>query len=253
VLKNAGASLSEVSVAFIPRNIAPEILSLNVLPTNVGLAPNPPIQVDPNIEWSGLDPATFGIPVQSVPPRRIYPRAAVSLQWTAEDRNGDRLVYDVYYKEVGDSAFKTLKTDLTDNFLTVDGQSLADGRYVFKIVARDAPSNPDNLALSGERTTDPIDIDNTAPTVTASGQPQVTGDRGRVSFDATDAASYLTRAEYSVNGGEWMTVYADDGISDSPRERYTIDIPVKAGEYAVTIRVYDVNGNAGNARVVVRK
>ncbi|MBV9241688.1 MAG: hypothetical protein JO314_06760, partial [Acidobacteria bacterium] len=45
VLKGSGASLSEVDLAFIPRNIAPEILSLNVLPTNVGLAPNPPIQV----------------------------------------------------------------------------------------------------------------------------------------------------------------------------------------------------------------
>ena len=49
-------------------------------------------------------------------------------------------------------------------------------------------------------------------------------------------------------------VYADDGISDSPRERYTIDIPAtSSGEYAITIRVYDVNGNAGNARAVVRK
>jgi hypothetical protein len=253
-LKNAGASLSEVDLAFVPRNIAPEILSLSVLPTNVGLAANPPIQVDPNIQLSGLDPAVFGIPNANVPPRRIYQRAAVSLQWTAEDRNGDKMVYDVLYKELGDAVFKTLKTDLTDNFLTVDGQSLADGRYVFKVVARDAPSNPDMLALSGERTTDPIDIDNTAPTVTASGQPQLTGDRARVTFDAADAASYLTRAEYSVNGGEWMAVYADDGLSDGPRERYTIDIPVsKAGEYAVTIRVYDVNGNAGNARVVVRK
>jgi hypothetical protein len=80
------------------------------------------------------------------------------------------------------------------------------------------------------------------------------GDKARVVFDATDAASYLTRAEYSVNGGEWLTVYADDGISDSPKERYSIEIPVKnAGEYAVTIRVFDVNGNAGNGRVIVKK
>jgi predicted carbohydrate-binding protein with CBM5 and CBM33 domain len=69
-------------------------------------------------------------------------------------------------------------------------------------------------------------------------------------FEATDAASFLNRAEYSVNGGEWQTVYADDGISDSPRERFTIEIPLQtAGEYAVTLRVFDVNGNAGNARV----
>jgi len=253
-LRASNASLSEVNLAFIARNIAPEILSINTLPTNVGLAANPPQQIDPNIELSGMSPVDFGIPVIAIPPRRVYQRGATSLQWTAEDRNGDKLVYDVYYKEVADANFKLLRGDLTDAFIAIDGQSLADGRYIFKIVARDAPSNPIPLALTGERVTEPIDIDNTAPVVTSIGAPVVTSDKARVTFEATDAASYLTRAEYSLGGGEWKTVYADDGISDSPRERYTIEIPVtSAGEYAVTIRVYDVNANSGNARVVVRK
>ena len=241
-------SLSEVSVAFIARNIAPEILSIQVLPTNVGLAANPPQQIDPNIELSGLDPITFGIPNAAVPPRRVYQRGATSLQWTAEDRNGDKLVYDVYYKEVGDTNFKLLRGGLTENFIAIDGQSLADGRYIFKIVARDTPSNPAGLALSGERVTEPIEIDNTPPVVTV-----VSSTSAKAVFAATDKASYLVRAEYSINGGEWRPIYADDGISDSPTETYSVDIPTAAGEYAVTIRVYDVNGNAGNTRVVVKK
>ena len=241
-------SLSEVSVAFIARNIAPEILSIQVLPTNVGLAANPPQQIDPNIELSGLDPITFGIPNAAIPPRRVYQRGATSLQWTAEDRNGDKLVYDVYYKEVGDTNFKLLRGGLTENFIAIDGQSLADGRYIFKIVARDTPSNPAGLALSGERVTEPIEIDNTPPVVTV-----VSSTSAKAVFAATDKASYLVRAEYSINGGEWRPIYADDGISDSPTETYSVDIPAAAGEYAVTIRVYDVNGNAGNTRVVVKK
>jgi sugar lactone lactonase YvrE len=250
----ATASLNEVSVSFVGRNIAPEVLSITVLPTNVGLAPNPPMQIDPNIELSGLDPSTFGIASTTVPPRRIFQRGATSLQWTAEDRNGDKLVYDVYYKEVGDSAFKLLRENQSDNFYTIDGQSLADGRYVFKVIAKDTPSNPVPTALAGERLSDPVDVDNTPPVVTPAGSPQTVGDKTRVVFDAVDAASYLTRAEYSVNGGEWQPVYADDGISDSPKERYTIDLSLKTpGEYAVTLRVYDVNSNAGNARVVVRR
>lgn len=254
VLKATAASLSEVNVAFIARNIAPEVLSIQVLPTNVGLAANPPQQIDPNIELSGLDPVVFGMPNAAIPPRRLYQRGATSLQWTAEDRNGDKLIYDVYYKEVGDTAYKLLRGDLNDAFLAIDGQSLADGRYIFRIVAKDSPSNPLTLALVGEKTTEPIDIDNTAPTVTALGTPQIVGEKARVAFDAIEASSYLTRAEYSVNGGEWQPVYADDGISDGLRERYTIEIATPtAGEYAVTLRVYDVNGNAGNARVVVKK
>jgi hypothetical protein len=245
--------LSEVNVAFVPRNIAPEVLSVNVLPTNVGLAANPPVQVDPNILLSGMDPASFGIPVVTVAPRKVYQRGATSLMWTAEDRNGDKLVYDIYYRQTSDAEFKLLRGDLSETFISIDGQSLADGWYVFKIVARDTPSNPAALALSSERVTETIVLDNTPPSVTA-GEPQVAANKGRVRFDAVDAASYLTRAEYSINGGDWMPVYADDGISDSPRESYTIEVPVKTtGEYSVTIRVYDVNGNSGNARAVMRR
>jgi hypothetical protein len=247
------ARLDEVDVAYLPRNIAPEVLSVQVLPTNVGLASSPAAQVDPNIALTGLDPSVFGVANAMPAPRKIYQRGATSLQWTAEDRNGDKLVYDVYYKQVGDAQFRMLRENIDDNFLTIDGQSLADGRYIFKIVAKDSPSNPADTALSGERITDPIDIDNTPPVVTP-GQPTINSDNARVTFGVSDKASYLTRAEYSVNGGDWQPVYADDGISDSPDERYTVELPLKsAGEYVVTLRAFDVNGNSGNARAVIKK
>lgn len=253
VLKGAG-SLSEVNVSFLPRNIAPEILSMQVLPTNVGLAANPAIPVDPNIELSGLDPTVFGVVIPPSTARRLYQRGAKAVQWTAEDRNGDRLVYDVYYKEAADANFKLLKENLPDNFFTLDGQSLADGRYVFRVVVKDSISNPIGQSLSGERTSEPFDIDNTAPTVTAAGTPTVSGDKAKIVFDATETSSYLTRAEYSVNGGEWQEIFADDGISDGQRERYTVEISLPtAGEYSVTLRVSDANGNSGNALVKVKK
>jgi hypothetical protein len=183
-----------------------------------------------------------------VPPRKVYQRGATSLQWTAEDRNGDKLLYDVLYKEIGDTDFKLLRGEMTDNVLAVDGQSLADGRYIFKVVARDSSSNPASVALSGEKVTEPIDIDNTPPTVTAG-----TASSGKVVFTAIDKASYLIRAEYSINGGDWKPVYADDGISDSPSETYTVDVPAASGEYIVTLRVFDINRNSGNARQIIKR
>ena len=256
ILRNgiAPATLSEVSVAFQPRNIAPEVLNIQILPTNVGLASNPAVQIDPNIALSGLDPSVFGLPSITVAPRRVYQRGATSLQWTAEDRNGDKLVYDVLYKEVNESSFRVLRHDIDETFMSIDGQSLADGRYIFKIVAKDTPSNPAGLAQTGERISEPVDIDNTPPTVAAQGQPVMNGNLAHMTFSAVDKSSYLTKAEFSVNGGEWQAVYADDGISDSPSETYSVQIPITGpGEYVVTLRVFDVNGNSGNARAIARK
>lgn len=250
---SSGAVLNEVSTAFLPRNIAPEVLSIQILPPNLGLLANPPIQIDPNIELSGLDPQAFGIVVQPVAPRRAFQRAARAFQWTAEDRNADKLVYDVYYRQVGETAYKLLRDNIAENFVTLDGQSLADGRYVVRIVAKDSPDNPTGQFLTGERVSEPFDIDNSQPVVTA-GAPQVTGEIGRVVFTASDKASYVARAEYSVNGGPWLPVFAEDGISDSPDERYTVEIPVRAqGEYVVTLKVFDASGNAGNARALIKR
>jgi hypothetical protein len=112
----SAANLSEVNVSFLTRNIAPEVLSIQILPPSVGLAANPPIQIDPNIELSGLDPQIFGIPNTVAAPRRIYQRAATSLQWTAEDRNGDRLDIRRLLPRAGETNFKLLRDNLTDNF-----------------------------------------------------------------------------------------------------------------------------------------
>ena len=252
---NFSPMLYEVNVSYLARNIAPEILSIQILPANVGLIAIPPIQLDPNIENSGIDPVAFGLPPAiNIQPRRIFQRGARALQWTAEDRNGDKIEYAVYFRETSETDFKLLRENMRENFISIDGLAFADGRYIFKITAKDSPSNPLTQFLSSEKTSEPVEIDNAAPTVAAIGTAQVVGDRARVAFEATDASSYLQNAEFSVNGGEWQTVYSDDGISDGQKERYSLEVTLKnVGEYTITLRVYDANGNVGNARVLVRK
>src|ERR1041385_3109204 len=58
VLRAAGAArpiLEDASLAYLPRNVAPEVLAISILPPGVALQPHIQIQVDPNIESSGLD------------------------------------------------------------------------------------------------------------------------------------------------------------------------------------------------------
>jgi hypothetical protein len=255
-LRSSGTSparLEDVSLAYLPRNVAPEVLSITVLPVGVGLQQAVQLQTDPNIEASGLDPSIFG-PVATVPPRRLYQRGARSLQWQAEDRNGDTLEYAIYYRSLTENSFRLLRDKLRDNFYTVDSAALADGRYIFRIVASDAPENPGGQALVGERMSEPVDIDNTPPIVRAVAQAQVSGDRVSARFEVEDVTGRLKRADVSIDGGPWRAVSPDDGIADSAREGYTLDLQIAGtGEHTISLRAFDSSGNVGSARLTVRK
>ena len=245
--------LEDVSIAYLPRNVAPEVLSITVLPPGVALQQQIQIQTDPNIESAGLDPSMFGMAVQT-PPRRLFQRGARSLQWQGEDRNSDTLEYAVYYRSLGESNFRLLKEHIRENFFTVDGASLADGRYIFKIVASDSLDNPAGSALSGERISEPVDIDNTPPVVRAAGNPSINGDRVRSVFDVEDATGRVKRADVSIDGGTWREVFPDDGIADSQRERFSLELIVDGpGEHTISLRAYDNSNNVGTTSVIIRK
>ena len=146
-----------------------------------------------------------------------------------------------------------MKEKLRDNFYTVDGAALADGRYVFKVVATDAPDNPGGRALMGERVSEPVEIDNTPPVVRVVGDAQIVGDHAHVVFDVEDATGMVKRADSSVDGAQWRAVFPDDGIADSPRERYTLDLPINgAGEHTISLRAFDMSGNVGSIRITIK-
>ena len=247
------ASIEDVSVAYLPRNVAPEVLSISVLPIGVGLQQMAQVAVDPNVESSGLDPSVFG-PVAPVPPRRFYQRGARSFQWQAEDRNSDTLEYAIYYRALNEQTFRLLKDKLRDNFYTIDGATLADGRYVIKVIASDAPDNPPGQKLTGERLSEPVDIDNTPPVVKLVGQPQVTRDSVRVVFSVEDTTGKVKKADASIDGAAWVPVFPDDGIADSGHETYSVDFgSLGPGEHTISLRSFDSSGNVGTFSVTVKR
>jgi hypothetical protein len=247
------ASIEDVCLAYLPRNVAPEVLSITALPIGVGLQQVVQVAVDPNVESSGLDPSLFG-PVAQVPPRRFYQRGARSFQWQSEDRNGDTLEYSIYYRALNEQTFRLLKDKLRDNFYTIDGATLADGRYIIKVVASDGPDNPPGQKLTGERLSEPVDIDNTPPVVKVLTPPQVSGDKVRVVFSVDDATGKIKRADASSDGAAWIPVFPEDGIADSGHETYAVEFTLSAlGEHSISLRAFDTSANVGTLSVMVRR
>ncbi|NOT58763.1 MAG: hypothetical protein HOP19_00920 [Acidobacteria bacterium] len=243
--------LREVVVSYLPRNVAPKLNAITVLPSGTALAALPQPMGDTGMDFTGGEPGAGPAPMQ-LPPRKLYQRGALSLQWQAEDRNGDTLEYAIFYRSALGVEFYPLKAAFRDSYYTVDANALPDGRYVFKVVVNDGMTNPGSLALRDELESEPVEIDNTPPAV-ASDAPKVASGQAELLFRASDGTSILRRAEYQLDGNGWKAVFPVDGIADGKREEFSVKVTLPdARPHVVALRVYDASGNVGSAQVSVK-
>ena len=128
-----------------------------------------------------------------------------------------------------------------------DSTAYPDGKYVLRVTGSDAPSNPPDQALTGARASDPFLIDNTPPEITWRNAPG-----SSIEFHAKDALSTLEKAEYSVNGGDWIVIEPTTRLTDSLEHDYRIDMPRPTGEVTVAVRVEDAYGNQAVAKTVLK-
>jgi len=206
--------------------------------------------IDPSIASSGLDPQLFGLP-SNIPPRRFFQKGARTITWQASDRNDDALQYKVLYKTVDDRDWHLLAENLVQSYYTIDGNRLPDGEYLFKVIASDSPSNPAELALSIEETSDAVEVDNTPPLVKQRA-PAISGQAAEVTFEASDLTSRVVRGEYSVDGGPWRLVFPGDGIADSAVESFSVKVTFdKPGEHVIAFRCADSSANVATSKVTL--
>ena len=95
-------------------------------------------------------------------------------------------------------------------------------------------------------------IDNTPPIVTL-GTVRYSAGTAHIEWEAADAASPLRRCEYSLDAASWVPVEAADGVIDSHREKFVLDLTgLSPGEHLVVIRAADSANNTGVAKVVLK-
>ena len=139
-------------------------------------------------------------------PTQTLPRAAaqqITLTWAADDPDGDRLVYNVYFRGEDESQWKVLRSNTHDNSITFDADVLADGKYFFRVIASDREANPPASAREATMVSAPVMIDNTPPILTL-GEIRRSGATAHVEWEAADRASALRRCEYSLDANSWV-------------------------------------------------
>jgi sugar lactone lactonase YvrE len=237
------ATLTAVTVAYLPRNTRPRVASVTVHPP--GVVFQRPFTSD-DTAIAGLDdavadarrpPGDTGPPSPS-PGRRMFRKGLQTITWSADDPDeDDRLSYALEYRRDGDEAWRELRRDLRDQIYVWETTAMADGRYVVRVVASDGPTNPSDRALAGSRESAPIVIDNTPPAVTTEITGQ--GDATRVLVEVEDLRSPILTVEYSLRGGPWQAIYPTDGLADSLSERYEIAVASREEAAEIVVRATD--------------
>ena len=265
-----GDGIDWVSLAYLPRNVAPVIDGIAIQ------EPGLRAQIQPVVSSNQPAPVTLKMPTAPAaagvtitqsssssrfeqPPQAVMQKGYQTVLWTAHDDNEDELQYSVYFRGENEKEWKPLKDKLDQKFYSFDTTSLPDGAYYLRIAASDAPSNPPAAALAAVRDSERFEVDNTPPVIeklkasvasssTNSPLGTIVLNTVTVEFLARDAATSIERAQYSIDGGDWILLAPVENVSGAPEESYKFSFETGPGEFTVTVRVFDRFENVGTAK-----
>jgi hypothetical protein len=248
--------LDAVEVAYLPRNVGPRVEEIEITPPNYKFpAPGIVISTPQTLNLPPLGKRSrpaVALTLESTTPAMQNAKGAIGARWLAGDDNGDTLIYTVEIRGVNETAWKLLKDKLKEKYTSWDSTAFPDGEYRLQVKASDLPSNTREDALTGQLESEVFVIDNTPPRITGLGATR-NGNRIEVRWHARDALSVITKAEYSVDGGEWTVVDPVTKLSDSKELDYNLMLPdASAGEHTVALRVTDEFDNQSAEKAVVR-
>jgi hypothetical protein len=244
--------LSTIDIPFLPKNVAPKIQQIEIAPFNYRQAPTNS-SLERSVTASGA-PLTLTLPAvgrkrATTPPLAIdaggsatlqYSKGWLTIRWGATDANADPLEYRVEIREKSSGRWRLLKDKLQDRFYAFDSTALPDGQYVIRVSASDAPGNPPADALTSTLESDVFTVDNTPPEITDVAINK-SGTGRELHFTAKDALSWIDKAQYSVDGGEWILLEPDKFVTDSQVLQFHVS---GQANQTLAVRVFDEDDNS---------
>jgi len=251
----ASPTLDGVDAAYLTQNVTPTIDDIEITPANYKFP-------DPFAPLSPSSPATLTLPAigTSTPSLRInlsaggitptmqYFKGAQGVRWSASDENGDALIYKVEIRGEKEQTWKVLREKVREKYLSFDSQAFPDGDYRIRITASDSPSNTPENALSTQEESDPFTIDNTPPRIT-----KLSAKGRTIEWHAADDISTIIKAEYSLDGGDWIVVDPVTKLSDSRALDYSLTLgTLTPGEHTIAVRSTDDFDNTAVEKLILR-
>lgn len=246
--------LEEVSVAYLPDNLVPEITQVAIYYPIQELEPELPGAVRPQFGGNSAparpSQAQSRKPKNKLKPPKYIPEGHIAIVWSAEDPNNEMLIYTVSLRGDQESTWKVIEEELEMPEYILDATTLPDGRYYAKITASDSPNNPPTNALQTEKVSERFEVDNTAPQISIALNQKQGNKTVLFTVVAQDEFSRLQSAEYSVDAGDWISIFPDDQVTDARDEKYSIKFPNLApGDHVLVFKTTDTFNNIGVGKI----
>jgi sugar lactone lactonase YvrE len=235
-------TVDRIDAVYLPKNQAPHIDAVTLLPVGVGYTPAPSTPLPPLPQTAAQIFLGDNGP-DSSSAMRYAATSAHGLRtavWKASDPNGDALTYAIFWRKQGETGWHELTRDLNDSIFTWDTSSWTDGRYELKIEASDADANAPGEGLTDSVISRAIVVNNTPPVIKILPEKN-----GTVEFSVSDSLSPLQSVTVSDDGKSYHELPPVDGILDSALE--TFHAPKTPGQI-LFIRAQDAGGNIAGAQ-----
>jgi sugar lactone lactonase YvrE len=210
--------LEGFKVFYIQSNIAPQVKKIEITKP----LPRP----------EGVD-----IKIKPVPEKAV-PFSYLNVKWKAEDRNKDKLKYNIYIKKYNARNWILIKEDIPESEFKLNTDLYQDGKYLLRVAADDSLANPPAMARSHALESVPFLIDSTAPVIS---DFIVTGTHLR--FNVKDQTSIIASVLYSFDGKLWYPVFPVDMLNDSKSETYDVDLKNPGTKAIIFLKALDEFGN----------
>ncbi|MCK4261583.1 hypothetical protein KAX00_00580 [bacterium] len=238
VNRNITPIITEVSLALLARNQAPQILAIKV--------PELDEKKPQGKEGKSLPPEVKGVAAKVK-----GNQGKQTISWEARDPNGDSLLYDLYFRGEEEVEWKELKKEIVENSYSWDSLTFPDGIYLARLVASDSPDNPPDWALTDEEISQPFIVDNTRPMVESLKATVSPDSRCIIEGEAVDNLCHIKSVAYSLDAGDWVAIHPVDEVFDCPREPFQFTVlELSAGEHTLVIKATDCSGNIGAAKII---
>jgi len=242
--------LSKAALFYLQTNIAPAFSRLEALAPNEVFLKMP----DQDEIIQGLEKRAFDAAAKKddglrfAMPKKVERKGYQTIQWDADDENGDTLLYAISLRQEGEKEWRLLEDGWTENLFTFATTNFPDGVYFLKVTASDLSSNPSEFEKKAEKISQAMVIDNSPPQV-KSLQAVKDGSQLSLSFLAEDAFSPIKEVRYLVRPADWRVVFPEDGICDAKQESFKFKVALDAkADKMITILVKDACGNSASIK-----